>query len=113
MLANAPKFPIDNKPGDSDVLRVVEMYCAGSRAGAIRTLLSVVSYTKGAVLVDVALCDRFVFVLHEYQSISVVLPCLPVSIVLALSVSRFFNCSSVNAFFLSTYVPLFSLSCSR
>ena len=38
LLASAPKFPIENKSGDGDILRVIEMYCAGGKAaGAIRT----------------------------------------------------------------------------
>ena len=43
LMASAPKFPIENKPGDSDILRVIETYCAGGKAGAIRTLVSVLS----------------------------------------------------------------------
>ena len=44
LLASAPKFPTDNKLGENDILRVVEMYCAGGRSGAIiRTLGSMCS----------------------------------------------------------------------
>ena len=35
LLASAPKFPIENKAGDNDILRVIEMYCAGGKAGAV------------------------------------------------------------------------------
>lgn len=42
LLASAPKFPTENKSGDNDILRVIEMYCAGGKAGAvIRTLVAV------------------------------------------------------------------------
>ena len=42
LLAGAPKFPIENKAGDNDILRVIEMYCAGGKTGgAIRTLVTV------------------------------------------------------------------------
>jgi len=35
--AGSVKFPVENKAGDSAILKVVEAYCAGGR-GAIRKL---------------------------------------------------------------------------
>ena len=36
-LAGQMKVPVENKPGDNAILRVIEAYCAGGgRGGAIR-----------------------------------------------------------------------------
>ena len=36
-IAGSLKVPVENKPGDNAILRVIEAYCAGGgRGGAIR-----------------------------------------------------------------------------
>lgn len=36
-MAGNMKVPVENRPGDNDILRVIEAYCAGGgRGGAVR-----------------------------------------------------------------------------
>ena len=42
-LAGTMKMPVENRPGDTAILRVIEAYCAGGgRGGAIRKSLGCV-----------------------------------------------------------------------
>ncbi len=60
-MAGNMKVPIENKPGDNAILKVIEAYCAGGgRGGAIRKSTPTVTMATMCCLSHVCVCVQLV-----------------------------------------------------